>query len=413
MRIGIDDTDSPGGMCTTYIGAVLCQRLAEQGFVVREALLVRLNPNVQFKTRGNAAVCIEAEGDRKKAFEIACACIEEYADFPHVQTHPGLVVTNTYPDSSFYYKAVRDFCEIEEALSVCKDIGALYKGWKNQRGLIGATAAVASVYPDYTYELLAYRNPEQKEERKIGRMSVFRSEAETTPHTWDSVDCENGLVVCVPHTPDPVLFGIRGESPSWIRKARSYINSEEPEREQIYRTNQGTDVHLLRGKAGSLKEGRSYILRGSVVSVPVTRPGGHVAVEIEDEGERIRCMAYEPTKGFRDIVRSLVPGDRIRMAGSYKQGSINLEKVQVLSCAESREIKPPLCERCRKRMTSAGRGKGYKCRICGSRKREPEILLHPRSIVPGWYEVPPCARRHLAKPLIRGPPPADTWDFPE
>jgi len=24
IRIGIDDTDSPGGMCTTYLGAVLC-----------------------------------------------------------------------------------------------------------------------------------------------------------------------------------------------------------------------------------------------------------------------------------------------------------------------------------------------------------------------------------------------------
>lgn len=404
MRIGIDDTDSPRGMCTTYIGAVLCERLIQTGFQVRGALLVRLNPNVKFKTRGNAAVCIEAEGDQREAFDIAYACIEEYADFSHDQTHPGLVVTNTYPDSSFYFKAVRDFCDIEEAISLCEDTGAMYNGWKNQRGLIGATAAVASVYPDHTYELLAYRNPTRKNERRVDRMSIFRSEAETTPHTWDSVDCANEMVVCVPHTPDPVLFGIRGEDPFWVRKARSNISSEDPEREQLYHTNQGTDVHLIRGKIGSLREGRSYILQGIVDSNPVTRRGGHVMVSLKDGGEQVRCMAYEPTKGFRDIIRRLILGDHIRVTGSYKQGSINLEKIQVISCAESREYKSPFCDRCNKRMTSAGKGKGYKCRICSSRKTKPEVILHTRTIFPGWYEVPPSARRHLAKPLIRGPP---------
>ena len=56
MIIGIDDTDSREGMCTTYLGAVLVSRLEEAGFTVREARLIRLNPNVRFKTRGNAAM---------------------------------------------------------------------------------------------------------------------------------------------------------------------------------------------------------------------------------------------------------------------------------------------------------------------------------------------------------------------
>ena len=46
MRLGIDDTDSPTGMCTTYIGAVLARRLARSGMPVGQARLVRLNPNV-------------------------------------------------------------------------------------------------------------------------------------------------------------------------------------------------------------------------------------------------------------------------------------------------------------------------------------------------------------------------------
>ena len=55
-------------------------------------------------------------------------------------------------------------------------------------------------------------------------------------------------------------------------------------------------------------------------------------------------------------------------------------------------------------MTSAGTGKGYKCRACGARGREPEAERVERLLQPGWYEVPPTARRHLARPLVRGVP---------
>jgi len=51
FRIGIDDTDSPAGMCTTYLAAVLIRRLHRAGVRVIEARLVRLNPNVPEKTR--------------------------------------------------------------------------------------------------------------------------------------------------------------------------------------------------------------------------------------------------------------------------------------------------------------------------------------------------------------------------
>jgi len=40
MRIGIDDTDSPQGMCTTYLGAFLARRLIREHMQVREARLV-------------------------------------------------------------------------------------------------------------------------------------------------------------------------------------------------------------------------------------------------------------------------------------------------------------------------------------------------------------------------------------
>ena len=69
----------------------------------------------------------------------------------------------------------------------------------------------------------------------------------TFPHTWDTVDTANDVVVCVPHTPDPVLFGIRGESPSWVMSARQMVQSEKPGIEQIWVTNEGTDAHIVTG----------------------------------------------------------------------------------------------------------------------------------------------------------------------
>ncbi len=405
MLIGIDDTDSPQGMCTTYLGAVLARRLIREHMRIHEARLVRLNPNVTWKTRGNAAVSLLVEGDADRAFNIACATVEELADFSCENTNPGVVVTDCQPDPAFYRKAVTEFCEIDEAISILEAAGAVYHGYKNKRGLIGATAAVASVLADSTSEILVYRQPEHwGTPRKVDRESLFAAEEVTFPHTWDTVDKANDVVVCVPHTPDPVLFGIRGESPSWVMIAREMIQSEKPGIEQIWVTNQGTDAHILTGRIGELCEGLSYRIEGVVAEAPATATGGHVSFTIGNREQTVRCMAYEPTKNFRQIIRDLVQGDEIIAYGSYKKGSINLEKIRIVKLAEPIVSRPPVCTTCNKRMTSDGTGKGYKCKKCGARAKEPEIQKISRPLKPGWYEVPPTARRHLAKPLCRGEP---------
>jgi tRNA(Ile2)-agmatinylcytidine synthase len=218
------------------------------------------------------------------------------------------------------------------------------------------------------------------------------------------VDTINDVVVCVPHTPDPVLFGIRGESPQWVMTARQMIGSEKPGLEQIWVTNQGTDAHLLAGTIGELHEGLSYMVRGIVADLPKTGAGGHVSFTIRDCDNAVRCMAYEPTKNFRQIVRQLMPGDEVIAAGSYKKDSINLEKMRIVPLARPVITRPPLCPACNKRMTSDGKGKGYKCKKCDARADVPEVQDVARMLEPGWYEVPPTARRHLAKPLCRGAP---------
>jgi len=59
--IGIDDTDSKEGGCTTYICYTIVRKLIENGIdIIGYPRLVRLNPNIPWKTRGNGAVAIRA-----------------------------------------------------------------------------------------------------------------------------------------------------------------------------------------------------------------------------------------------------------------------------------------------------------------------------------------------------------------
>jgi tRNA(Ile2)-agmatinylcytidine synthase len=404
--IGIDDTDSQEGMCTTWLGSRLIRDLRRIGYRIEEARLIRLNPTIPHRTRGNAAVAIRASGDPDRAFNIACDLVDRYASLGCEKTHPGIVVSDCQPPAYFYFQAVTATCTIRQAVDFLKEHARSWRGYKLGRGLIGATAAVASVLPDYTWEILVYRDESRwGSPREVDLKSIFTSEEVTSPHTWDSGDPIQKDVVCVPHTPDPVLFGIRGDSPFFVAKAVSCIRSEQYGWGQIWLTNQGTDAHLLTGIMGNLEDGCSYQVRGVVQDVPRTIRGGHVSLNIGSNDHMLTCMAFEPTKEFRNYVRSLLPGDRIVAAGSYTGGSLNLEKIYLFPGDIQEKLRAPFCIPCQKQMTSAGAGKGYKCRRCGARSLTPVKVPVQRIIHPGWYEVPPSARRHLARPLIRGPVP--------
>ncbi len=67
FSIGIDDTDSKLGGCTTYTGALLYQQfIEEQMGPIDSPWLVRLNPNIPWKTRSNGAVAIHLSIEEDK-----------------------------------------------------------------------------------------------------------------------------------------------------------------------------------------------------------------------------------------------------------------------------------------------------------------------------------------------------------
>lgn len=405
MFIGIDDTDSEKGLCTTYLAAVLMERLQPWGVVLGLPRLIRLNPCARFKTRGNAALAFQLESDRPEMVrEVAQKTVLELSDFAGSNTNPGLVIAEevTARMTDFYRRAVTEILEIEEARSLLDEEGIWYRGFKKGRGLIGALAAVGADLPDFTYELIAYRERQRwGTARSIDASSVWKADAMTYPRTWDTVDYHNSRVVFAPHSGDPVLFGIRGSDPEAIKEAFRTIVSEPKERSVLYLTNQGTDAHILEGEWDSTKDSQSYRLHGLVAEPAEAIAGGHLFFVLQNGTLRLRCAAFEPTKNFRNIVKSLLPGDELEVYGSVREGSLNLEKIDILHLAEHEELTVPLCPQCKRRMESAGRGQGYRCRRCKTKSAGRERIVRPRDLETGFYEVPPCARRHLSKPLVR------------
>ncbi|MFB6227769.1 MAG: DUF1743 domain-containing protein [Halobacteriales archaeon] len=419
--VAVDDTDSrERGMCTTYLAARIATRLRDRQYehagrdAVERALLVRLNPAIEHKTRGNAALAVHTSVGPDRA--LACAREElDAAETDDPNTHPGLVVASGDPDDvpgpvgRFAREAMRDRHDLEDALELIDAHGYRAEGWKTGRGRIGALAAVGAwrALEDWTYEHIAYREPRRRgTPREVDRESVFAAADRGYPDIWDTVDRIEGEAVCVPHTPGPVLYGIRGDDPDATQSAAADITSEPIERSRLFVTNQGTDAHLRDGHLGDLRDGRSYRVSGTVRESPETREGGHVFVTIAeraatDAGATLYCAAFEPTKRFRDRVRALRVGDRITVCGEVSAGTLKLEKFAVRHlCRTERVI--PTCPDCGRSMESAGADQGYRCRDCGTEREQKATREIDRGLEPGWYEVPPCARRHIAKPLVRG-----------
>ncbi len=412
--VGLDDTDSrERGMCTTYVAARLVERLRVEADVER-LCLVRLNPAIPYKTRGNAALAIHTDADPDRAYELAHEAVADAAETADPNTNPGLVVAPGDPDSvpdpvvEFSERALREGLRRERAHELCADHGYRVTGWKAGRGVVGALAAVGAWRAwqesdeEPTYEVISYRERERwGTERDVDLDSVFAAAEDGYPTVWDTVDSVEGEAVCVPHTPGPVLHGIRGDDPAACRTVADAVESEPVAARETFHTNQGTDAHIAPGEPGATEDGRSYLLDGTVASDPETRQGGHVFFDLSDSGTTLACAAFEPTKRFRDRVRALRTGDELTVCGEVSDGTLKLEKFAVRSLVRTEPVNPT-CPDCGRRMESAGRNQGYRCRDCGTSAAEKAERPVERALSIGWYEVPPAARRHVAKPLVRG-----------
>jgi len=153
LHIGIDDTDTNEGGCTTYIASILIESLKNSGYKLADyPYLVRLNPNIPFKTRGNAAICIRINNGDDKIIEIAIETINKLKIFdkesneekpqPVICFYTGEITKEL---ENFYRKCLIDVVEIEEALQLVNKYKIKYFNFrKGIRGIIGALAAIGA-----------------------------------------------------------------------------------------------------------------------------------------------------------------------------------------------------------------------------------------------------------------------------
>ena len=414
MIIGLDDTDSVDGMCTTYIGTLIVEAIRDlDRNIIREPpKLLRLNPNNPYKTRGNGAVSIRiAETSDPKILEkiksVSFDIVANYSESGD-NTNPAIVFledNSITPEIQLFAKrALHEMLSIDEAILLLNKIGANYNFIGNGRGLIGALASCALQLEDFTYELIVYRSHTKRGKKFVSEQGAMEIEKKYSPKIFSSYDFENQRMVISPHSDCPILYGLRGESPELILEAAKMIESEIPFKRNLFVTNQGTDMHLEEKSIEEVLPYSSVIVKGTVSKNPYTVPGGHVFFEISN-GKKILCAAYEPTKGFRNIVRNLSEGDQIVAYGGVLETehglTINLEKIEITKLAEFYKTEKPICPVCNNQMKSIGKEKGYRCKKCHTKNREVSIIPIPRDINIGIYEVPMCAKRHLSKPLLR------------
>ncbi len=429
IYIGVDDTDSTSGMCTTYLATELIGEFDDHD-VIGNPRLVRLNPNVPWKTRGNAAVSIlfgKGQGQKRiignidgkdifgyyygentpstvDDFERACKVVKDLSMFDDEKTNPGIVMYDSKPTERIYWQAVRGIVTLEGLWIITEP--RFKRGYKNGRGLIGATASVAWKPRDRTYELIAYREKSKwGTKRQVSEASVIAMDKKYYS-TFNNYDYEEKHVVIAPGSPCPILFGIRGDNEAILPKAMDILDTEKIDRWLVYLTNQGTDDHIIPGNIGNLKPFSSVMTSGMVSQPPRMMEGGHLVFGISYRGNEVDCTIYEPAKKFREIGMKLRVGDGLTVLGGVREEpfTINVEKIRVDTLASPRiKVSNPVCSSCAKAMKSMGRGQGYRCAKCGTRAGEEDarFMDEKRELNIGWYEPTVSSLRHLAMPLKR------------
>lgn len=427
-HIGFDDIDTPFGGCTTHFTALLLEKWIRENKIqlIDYPNLIRLNPGVPWKTRGNGALVIrflvEDEAEALDRFNEAIVFAEQYLkEYRHPQSQPvaGIYLGEvTGYVKWFGEKAVKDFIPLsllERILVKISDTFKYYSFKQGKRGIIGVLGGIGyrMIDCDYTFELIAYRSDEYfGKPRAVNPDSVKRMDKILGNETILNYDYEIDKPLITPHGADPVLLGIRGETAEAVIKAYNLIEVNEPvPLRVIYRTNQHTDAHLR--IIESLEE--AYIYSGVRIKAVVSRKprriqGGHVVFTITDGIREIDVAAYEPTGRFRNVVDKLLPGDGVEVMGivrppsSRHSSTINLEKIYIIKLKPLIKLENPRCPKCGARMKSAGRNKGYKCPKCGYRDPNAKKIvrvIERKSLSPGWYQPPPRCFKHLMKPVQR------------
>ena len=421
LHIGFDDTDSLKGSCTTHLAVKIINKIHNIVNFLDYPRLIRNNPNVPWKTRGNGSIGFSIEVTEKEIDEVIAVFKEAIEQYYRTEenTNPGLVVVkDNIPESiiNFSRRALIEILPIDEAKEISDKHCYYHFTIGNGRGLIGGLAAIGNMLnpseEDFTYELLTYRTSKFiGSKRKLDKESVYEMDTILSPLVFNNIDEETSKILICPAGPDPVFYGIRGEEVNTLLKAFSIVKVLEPlESYCIFRTNQGTDQHFKYAN-NSIENYQVFKGEIEIINKPIILRGGHVILKgkVKGSNDLVDVAAFEPSKSFKHKISKLLPGDRIIAFGGVKYNqqfstnTIKLEKCEITHVSDKYTEISPQCPKCNRRMTSAGKDKGFKCKKCGYKdsKIHKEKIWIAREIQKETLIPPAQAQRHLVKPLIR------------
>ena len=414
IHIGIDDTDSPKGMCTTFLAYKIVKFLEKNKVqFVDYPSLIRFNPNIPWKTRGNGAVRLSIKTNNpKKIKNKITKFVDDYSETKN-GANPGLVFYENEIVTPSFHKfselALWKLISREKAKQFILEnkIDSFYLG--NGQGLVGAIGAIGYKFSDHTFELLSYRKKSQfGKKRIIAKDSVKNMQSVTFPETFNSYDIESDRALITPHGPDPVFYGIRGENAESVVTASKIVKANEKlDGYMVFKSNQGTSDHLKNElDVNDLRPYTSGFLVGQVCNNPIMMQGGHVFFSIRVKDKKIKCGIYKPTK-ITTIAQNLILNDKIRIGGGIRKASknheriVNVEFLDVMELAKDIRVSNPSCKKCSKKMKSKGSKQGFECTKCGNRSYVKSTSEIPRKIQCKLYLPVMSAHRHLTRPYQR------------
>jgi tRNA(Ile2)-agmatinylcytidine synthase len=414
LNIGFDDTDSPKGMCTTFLAYKIVDLLKKQKIEFLDfPRLIRFNPNIPWKTRGNGAVSMKIKTKNPSGVKNQVKnLVSKYSDVKN-GANPGLVFfeSETIPSDfiDFSNLALWRLINRNKAKKFAKknNLEFFYRG--NGQGLVGAIGAIGYDFHDNTLELLSYRKKSKfGKERKLSTNSVKIMQEKTLPNTFNSFDTKKGRVLITPHGPDPVFYGVRGENVDSLLYATKILKSEEKlDGYMIFKSNQGTGDHLKNELTfENMSPYASGKITGMVSNTPKIVKGGHVFFKINSNNHEFWCAVYKPT-GITTIASNLIKGDKVCVGGGIRKASknypriINLEFIDVIHLEKKFITSNPLCKKCNKKMKSKGKNQGFQCIRCGKKALSKTSNEIPRKIQKKLYIPKMSAHRHLTRPLQR------------
>lgn len=362
--------------------------------------LVRLNPNIPWKTRGNASIGIRVKSNREleEILEIIWNKSTEYTEkiskSKKYNRKPGIAIASSHVDQWFYEKAVKDVIPLGLAYDFAQKKGIFIRG---DRGIIGSIAALSYIPRNFTYELITYRPAYEweKDTREIDFDSVIKYDELYFPNTFANVDYIKKNILIVPHGNDPILYGIRGTSILPLLDGLNIIRTTDKiEMAMLFKTNQGTDSHIL--QSGKYPYQTTELL-GKVEKIEI-KQGGDVILMLNGN----IVIIYKETGELNLASKMLREGDLIKVIGAIKPSVeygkiIEAERIEIIEL-NNKVLRNPRCPKCNEGTESLGKGKGFRCKKCGYKffrdKVEVEI---ERELSIGIYQT--RYYRHLTRPL--------------